>query len=110
MEYRRKIDALTVDDVIWTLYTSHTVNKGDEEFDGATLFFGNLIWEGLVARYLPERCLRQYRYVQDIPRPVHVIPSEGIDSWSRGNVMSYARTIRNLQWRFNSLWSVWMGI
>lgn len=38
MEYRKRIDALTVNDVIWTPYTVHIVDKGDEEFDDVIPF------------------------------------------------------------------------
>lgn len=48
-----------------------------------------------MARHIPERCLRQYGYVQDIPRPIPTIPSEGTDSWFYRNILSFARAIRD---------------
>lgn len=36
MEYRKRIDVLTLDDVFWTLYRDDTVHL---EFDDTSLFF-----------------------------------------------------------------------
>ncbi|XP_058776258.1 uncharacterized protein LOC131650568 [Vicia villosa] len=61
IEYRRRLDALILDVVIWILYT------------------GYVIWESHVSRHLPERCLRQYGYIQGIPRPVPETPDGSSD-------------------------------
>lgn len=39
MKYKRRIDVSTLDDVIWTPYTSYGVDRMDEEeFNGTILF------------------------------------------------------------------------
>ncbi|XP_058762512.1 protein MAIN-LIKE 1-like [Vicia villosa] len=69
MEYRRRLDALTLDDVIW------------------------IPWESHVARHLPERCLRQFGYIQGIPRPVSEAPAGDIDRWFQSHILSSPREI-----------------
>lgn len=48
-----------------------------------------------MARHLPDRCLRQYGYVQDIPQLGLAIPFGDIDSSFCGNIMSFACGIRD---------------
>src|ERR1043165_21541 len=63
MEYKRRLDALTLEDVVWTPYTFHRPHR---PFEVSILYSGHIKWETHVARHLPKRCLRQYGYVQDI--------------------------------------------
>lgn len=93
VENMRRLDALTVEDVVWTPYTSHIVHR---EFDEASLFSSHMWRKTLVARHLPKRCLRKYEYVQRIPQPVMDVPTSGIDKWFQSNIIVYARVIRDI--------------
>ncbi|GAU28342.1 hypothetical protein TSUD_256700 [Trifolium subterraneum] len=63
--YRPVMDALTSSDVIWCPFDSH---RGSIPFDLVTCYSGYL--RGCtVVRYLPERCLRQFGFIQYIPPP-----------------------------------------
>lgn len=48
-----------------------------------------------MARHIPERCMRQFGYVHDIPRPVSIVPAEGIDICFMGNIANSACAITN---------------
>lgn len=48
-----------------------------------------------MARHLPERCLRQFGYVQNIPRPIPIVPVEGINKWVIFNVITCVSAITN---------------
>ncbi|CAJ2666897.1 unnamed protein product [Trifolium pratense] len=63
--YRPVLDALTPDDVIWRPFQDH---RAAFPFDLVSMYSGYL--RGCtVVRYLPERCIRQFGYVQYIPPP-----------------------------------------
>lgn len=51
-------------------------------------FFGYLRWEGLVDRHLPERCLRQYGYVQDIMSFSRAIRDLGVEAQFHAGIWS----------------------
>ncbi|GAU47881.1 hypothetical protein TSUD_404530 [Trifolium subterraneum] len=79
--YRPIMDALTPSDVIWRPFEGH---RGSVLFDLVTCFRGYLRgWTTIP--YLPQRCLRQFGFLQYIPpSPPHAAPSyDDIDSlWS----------------------------
>ncbi|XP_058768762.1 uncharacterized protein LOC131642513 [Vicia villosa] len=90
IEYRRRLDAQPLDDVIWTSYTGH---HNHLPFDVSYLYSAYVKWESHMARHLPERCLRQYGYIQGIPRPVPETPAGGIDQWFQSHILSSPREI-----------------
>ncbi|RHN47301.1 putative aminotransferase-like, plant mobile domain-containing protein [Medicago truncatula] len=65
-QIRRMIDDLTPNDVIWCPFDSH---RQVIPFDDICLSSGYIRWCSNVVPYLPERCLRQFGYIQYIPRP-----------------------------------------
>ncbi|CAI8596709.1 unnamed protein product, partial [Vicia faba] len=85
MEYWRRLDALTVEDVVRTPYTSHRPHRA---FNDASLYSGHIRWKNHVTRHLPERCLRQYDLVQGIPHPVPETPAGGIDRCFQSHIIS----------------------
>ncbi|KAK2438685.1 protein MAIN-LIKE [Trifolium repens] len=64
-DYRPIMDALTPSDVIWRPFESH---RGSIPFDLHTMYSGYLRGCAVVP-YLPERCFRQFGYLQCIPPP-----------------------------------------
>ncbi|GAU23631.1 hypothetical protein TSUD_386200 [Trifolium subterraneum] len=96
--YRPIMDALTPSDVIWRPFEGH---RGSIPSDLITCFSGYL--RGCtVVPYLPERCLRQFGFVQYIPPPPpHPAPSyTDIDSlWSGyhtyvDRILQFTRPVR----------------
>ncbi|CAJ2672263.1 unnamed protein product [Trifolium pratense] len=76
-DYRPILDALTPDDVIWRPFETH---RGSIPFDLITLYSGHLRGSTVVP-YLPERCIRQFGFVQYIPPPPPLAPAySDIDS------------------------------
>ncbi|KAK2378093.1 hypothetical protein QL285_078686 [Trifolium repens] len=55
--YRRKLDDLTADDVIWTAFRDHRQYRG---FEDISMFSGYIRWGKIIVPYLPERVLRQF--------------------------------------------------
>ncbi|CAJ2651216.1 unnamed protein product [Trifolium pratense] len=77
LDYRPILDALTPDDVIWRPFETH---RGSIPFDLITLYSGHLRGSTVVP-YLLERCIRQFGFVQYIPRPPPLAPAySDIDS------------------------------
>jgi hypothetical protein len=70
-EYRPIMDSLTPDDVIWRPFENH---RGIIPFDLISMYSGYL--RGCtVVPHLPERCLRQFGYLQYIPPPPPSAPA-----------------------------------
>jgi hypothetical protein len=76
-ELRSIIDDLTPDDVIWRPFEGH---RNIIPFDTICLYSGCLRWCGTTVPYLPERCIRQFGYIQYIPPPPPVIAIADVDS------------------------------
>ncbi|XP_045791204.1 protein MAIN-LIKE 1-like [Trifolium pratense] len=71
LEYRPVMDALTPDDMIWRPFQNH---RAALPFDLVGMYSGYL--RGCtVVPYLPERCIKQFGYVQYIPLPPPPAPA-----------------------------------
>nr|XP_004506714.1 protein MAIN-LIKE 1-like [Cicer arietinum] len=75
-EYRRIIDALTPADVICRSWENH---RGVIPFDDIMLYTGHIRLWSTVVKYLQERCLRQFGYIQYIHSPPLPDPSRLFD-------------------------------
>nr|XP_004512844.1 protein MAIN-LIKE 1-like [Cicer arietinum] len=75
-EYKHIIDALTLVDVIWRPWENY---MGVIPFDDILFYTGHLRLCSTVVKYLLERCLRQFGYVQYIPSPPLPDPSRLFD-------------------------------
>nr|XP_012575136.1 protein MAIN-LIKE 1-like [Cicer arietinum] len=75
-EYRSIIDALTPADVIWRPWENH---RGVIPFDDITLYTAHIRLCSTVVKYLPERYLRQFGYIQYIPSPPLLDPARLFD-------------------------------
>nr|XP_004488130.1 protein MAIN-LIKE 1-like [Cicer arietinum] len=75
-EYRRIIDALTLVDAIWRPWENH---RGVIHFDDIILYTGHLRLCSTVVKYLSDRCLRQFGYIQYISSPPLPDPSRLFD-------------------------------
>jgi hypothetical protein len=71
--YRSLLDRITFDDVCWRPYEGHREFQPFEE----VFWYSGWIMCGdrRVYRHLPERVLRQYGYVQSVPRPPTDVPA-----------------------------------
>ncbi|XP_050884844.1 uncharacterized protein LOC127087970 [Lathyrus oleraceus] len=78
-----------------SLVGSHMRGDGGPDSYTLVVLLSYMRWETMVARHLPERCLRQYGYVQRIPRPVLNIPFAGINRWFQSNIINFGRAIED---------------
>nr|XP_012568426.1 protein MAIN-LIKE 1-like [Cicer arietinum] len=65
--YRQRLDALLLEDVLFTPYDD---DRANHPFEDISMFSGYLRCGGVSVPYLPERCLRQFGRIQCIPPDV----------------------------------------
>ncbi|XP_073225746.1 protein MAINTENANCE OF MERISTEMS-like [Cicer arietinum] len=70
--YRQRLDALLLDDVLFTPYDD---DRANHPFEDISMFSGYLRCGGVSVPYLPERCLRQFGRIQCIPPDVPPRPA-----------------------------------
>ncbi|XP_057438465.1 protein MAINTENANCE OF MERISTEMS-like [Lotus japonicus] len=75
-ERRVMLDELTVDDITWTPFEDH---RDVRPRDPRALYSGNIRtpYGRSVSRHLPERVMRQFGFIQDIPRHPSEIQTTG---------------------------------
>nr|XP_004506916.1 protein MAIN-LIKE 1-like [Cicer arietinum] len=72
MTYRRRLDALLLEDVVFTPYDD---DRANHLFVSISIFSGYLQCGGVLVPYLSERCLRQFGRIQCIPHDVPLMPN-----------------------------------
>nr|XP_027185958.1 protein MAIN-LIKE 1-like [Cicer arietinum] len=72
MAYRRRLDALFLEDVVFTPYDD---DRANHLFVSISMFSGYLRCGGVSVPYLPERCLRQFGRIQCISCDVSSMPN-----------------------------------
>nr|XP_004516038.1 protein MAINTENANCE OF MERISTEMS-like [Cicer arietinum] len=92
MAYRRRLDALLLEDVVFTPYDD---DRANHPFVSISMFSGYLLCGGVSVPYLPERCLRQFGRIQCIPYDVHPM-SDNIDWVWQSTMRSSVETFRRL--------------
>lgn len=76
-EKRCALDDLTTGMVTWTPYTRHRPSR---EFAQASLYTGFIRHSGMVQPHLPERVLRQFGWIEDVPNlPPAYVSCEVVD-------------------------------
>jgi len=70
-DVRVRLDVLTYDEVIWNPYVAHRAGR---QLVVSAMFSGYLRLGILVHRHLLERVLRQFGFMQPIPRPPTSLP------------------------------------
>nr|XP_004513058.2 protein MAIN-LIKE 1-like [Cicer arietinum] len=92
MAYRRRLDGLLLEDVVFTPYDD---DRANHPFVSILMFSGYLRCGGVSVPYLPERCLRQFGRIQCIPRDVPPMP-DNIDWVWQSTMRSSVETFRRL--------------